>query len=400
MNTHFSRILALYAALILLLFTACSVDPSRGGISGVAAPPPTPILPPAVMHYQDESFSFEYLENWKIFPPGDPTFTLLVDEIRPPGERVVGLSDPSRSGTSLSLLSAIAIYRYPGLPESEIEVFISDAYLNVNPTYGYQEVTEAVLLDSLPTIEKIYTIYMGAPAYGMHDLWFQKGDALFRMTIMMDYHNPEDEAAFNAQVKVVLDSLKVADVLPPLVVVPTMTPTPAPTAYPTSLLLHYEDEAVAFDYPLELKVHDAADASYVVYPDYQLAEEQMVGLGDPQFLTFDKYHRSISIYKMEVPKGGSIELIWMEAYNRIQDKYKPQESSFGRPTLINVNGYGTMQRTYRIYSGEPAYELRDLWMQRENAGYLISIWTIYTNPEDYARFQSGAEALLDSIVFK
>jgi hypothetical protein len=157
---------------------------------------------------------------------------------------------------------------------------------------------------------------------------------------------------------------------------------------------------VAFDYPLELIVHQAADKAYVVYPDYRLAGELVVGLGDPQFLTFDKYHRSISIYKMEVPKGGSIELIWMEAYNKIQDKYKPQESTFGRPTLTNVNGYDAMQRTYRIYSGEPAYELRDLWLQRESAGYLISIWTIYTNPEDYARFQAGAEALLDSVVFK
>ena len=85
-------------------------------MGGIAAPPPTPTPPPAVLHYQDESFSFDYLENWKIYPPGDPAFTLLVDEIQPPGERVVGLSDPARSGTSLSLLSAIAIYRYAGIP--------------------------------------------------------------------------------------------------------------------------------------------------------------------------------------------------------------------------------------------------------------------------------------------
>ena len=90
----------------------------------------------------------------------------------------------------------------------------------------------------------------------------------------------------------------------------------------------------------------------------------------------------------------------MEAYKKIQDKYNPQESPFGQSTLINVNGYDAMQKAYRIYSGEPAYELRDLWLQRDNTGYLISIWTIYTNPEDYARFQAGAEVLLDSIVFK
>ena len=400
MKSRLARNLALFAGLMIFLGAACSLSPSQGGPGGIAAPPPTPTTPPAMLHYQDDSFAFDYLENWKIYPPGDPAFKLLLDEIQPPGERVVGLSDPARSGSSQTLVSAIAIYRYAGLPESEMEKFINDVYEKIHPTYGYQEVTEPLLLDGLPTIEKIYTIYMGEPPYRMHDLWFQEGDALFRLTVLQDYHNPEDEAAFNDQVKIVLDSLKVADVLPPLVIVPTMTPTPAPTPYPSSLLLHYEDDAVAFDYPLELKAHAVADAAYAVYPDYHLAGELMVGLGDPAFLTFDKYHRSISISEMEVPQGSSIELLWMEAYQDIEEKYHPQESAFELPTLVNVNGYDAMQKSYRIYSGEPAYELRDLWLQKENRGFLISIWTIYTNPQDYERFQSGADALLDSIVFK
>ena len=400
MRSRFFRISALCAILILLPFTACSPGPSQGGLGGIAAPPPTPTTPPAILHYQDESFSFDYLENWKIYPAGDPDFIPLVDVIQPHGERVVGLSDPARSGSSQTLVSAIAIYRYAGLSESETEKFIKDAYEKVHPTYGYQEVTEPVVLDGLPTIEKIYTIYMGEPPYRMHDLWFQTGDALFRLTVMMDYHNPEDETAYNAQVKIVLDSLKVADILPPLVIVPTMTPTPAPTPYPSSLLSHYEDEVVAFDYPIEMKIYAGDDSGFTVYPDYHLAGELMVGMGDPQFLTFDKYHRSISIFEMEVPQGSSIELLWMDAYPNIKKKYQPQESSFERPKIVNVNGYDAMQKTYRIYSGEPAYELRDLWMQKENRGFLISIWTIYTNPQDYERFQSGADALLDSIVFK
>ena len=401
MKYRLARTLVLFAALMIFLGTACSLSPSQGEPVGIAAPKPTPTTPPATLHYQDDSFAFDYLENWKIYPPGDPAFLLMLDEIQPPGERVVGLSDPARSGSLQSLVSAIAIYRYAAVPEAEMEGFLQNAYQEVYPPYGYEEDPEPLLVDGIPTIQKIYTLYAGEPAYRMHDLWFQEGDALFRLTVLQDYHNPEDEAAFNDQVKIVLDSLKVADVLPPLVMVPTMTPTPAPTPYPPSLLMHYEDDAVAFDYPLELKAFGAgADAAYAVYPDYHLAGELMVGLGDPQFLTFDKYHRSISISEMEVPPGSSIELLWMEAYQNIEEKYHPQESTIERPSLVNVNGYDAMQKSYRIYSGEPAYELRDLWMQKENRGFLISIWTIYTNPQDYERFQAGADALLDSIVFK
>ena len=344
MKSRLAPNLVLFAGVLAFVGAACSSIPFLGRLGDIAAPPPTPTPPPATLHYQDDSFAFDYLENWKIYPPGDPAFRLIVDEIQPVGERLVGLSDPVRSGTSPTLDSAIAIYRYEPVPETEMEAFLQSAYQEVYPPYGYLEDPVPVLIDGIPTIQKIYTIYSGEPAYRLQDLWFQQGDALFRLTVLQDYHNPEDEAAFNDQVKVVLDSLKVAESLPPLVMVPTMTPTPAPTPYPPSLLLHYEDEAVAFDYPLELKVHSAGDAAYAVYPDDYLAGDLMVGLGDPQYLTFDKYHRSISISEMEVPQGSSIELLWMEAYKNIEEKYRPQESPFKRPTLVNVNGYDAMQK--------------------------------------------------------
>ena len=200
--------LVLFTALMIFLGAACSSIP----FLAEATPTQTVIL-----HYQDEIFAFDYPSNWKIYPAGDPAFNLFpdVDDFQPPGERVVGLSNPLRSGTNRYLDSAIAIYRYTGMPEADLDKFLKGVYQNIRPTYGYEKDSEPVLIDGIPTIQKIYTRYVGEPAYRLHDQWFQKGDALFRLTILLDYHTPEDEAEYNSQVKTVLDSLKIADSPPP-----------------------------------------------------------------------------------------------------------------------------------------------------------------------------------------
>jgi hypothetical protein len=53
-----------------------------------------------------------------------------------------------------------------------------------------------------------------------------------------------------------------------------------------------------------------------------------------------------------------------------------------------------------VAAGEPTYELRDVWLERNDQLYIISIWTEFINPDDFWAFQSGAQALLDSLVIK
>jgi hypothetical protein len=39
-----------------------------------------------------------------------------------------------------------------------------------------------------------------------------------------------------------------------------------------------------------------------------------VGLGDPQFTNFDRYYRSIRIFRQPMPPGSNLETVMLEAY--------------------------------------------------------------------------------------
>ena len=207
MNFRILRILVLCAALVIFLGAACASIPF------MAQPAPTPTV---ILHYRDEALAFDYPSNWKIYPAGDPAFIFFpdVEKFKLTGERVIALADPTRANTIRYFDSAIAIYRYADIPDADIEQFLMEVYRDVRPTYGYEKDLEEVLIDGIPTIQKKYSIYVGEPCYSLHDLWFHKGDDLFRLTVLLDYHTREDEAGFDAQVKIVLDSLKIAGILP------------------------------------------------------------------------------------------------------------------------------------------------------------------------------------------
>jgi hypothetical protein len=59
-----------------------------------------------------------------------------------------------------------------------------------------------------------------------------------------------------------------------------------------------------------------------------------------------------------------------------------------------------LQWAYRVTAGEPTYELRDILLELDDQIYINSIWTEYTNPDDFWAFQSGAQALLESLAIK
>ena len=209
MNSRFLRILVLCSAMLLLLGMACSSIPF------LSQPTPTATV---ILHYQDKTLAFDYPSNWNIYPPGDPAFNIFpdVDKIQPGGERVIALADPARFANIRYQDSAVSIYRYAGMPEADLDHFLEGVYQDIRPTYGYEKDLKPVLIDSIPAIQKKYSVFVGEPRYSLQDLWFQKDDALFRVTVLLDYHTREDEAEFNSQVKIVLDSLEIADNLPPL----------------------------------------------------------------------------------------------------------------------------------------------------------------------------------------
>jgi hypothetical protein len=166
------------------------------------------------------------------------------------------------------------------------------------------------------------------------------------------------------------------------------------------MLLHFENDVVAFDYLKGMKLYTTGDPAFVCYPDIQLGGELVVGLGDPKFINFDTYFRSIRITRLPMPPGSNLEAMFLEAYRPVETKYFPQNGILNANGPVTVAGLAALQKTYRVYSGEPTYELRDIWIQKGDVLFVVSIWTEYTNPDDFTVFQSGADMLLKSLKLK
>ncbi len=171
--------------------------------------------------------------------------------------------------------------------------------------------------------------------------------------------------------------------------------------FPTSTpaLLHYENEVVAFDYMEGMDLHADGGAALQCIPDFQLGGELVVGLGGLK-LGSDRYFRSIRIFRQPMLSDSNLETIMQEAYLRA-DPYKVWSPGVMDTALpVTVAGLPAIQTTYRIYIGEPAYELRDVWVQKEDKLFIVAIWTQYTNPEAIAAFQANADLLLNSLQLK
>ena len=174
----------------------------------------------------------------------------------------------------------------------------------------------------------------------------------------------------------------------------TLFPTPAATTEPK--LLHFENEQVAFDYPDGWKIYTAGDPAFVTYP-IQLGGELVAGAADPHTLYGGRVMaRFLALFRQPLPPGANVEQVMQEAYIQVILS-KGLVSADGPVTLAGLPAY---QKTYRIYSGEPAFELRDIWAERGGEIFRLSIWTNYGNPEFFAAFQSIADMFIKSLKIK
>ena len=181
---------------------------------------------------------------------------------------------------------------------------------------------------------------------------------------------------------------------------PTATLAPTPTL--GSGLSHFENEWVAFDHPAGLTVYEAGFTAVIWYPHIDFGGELVAGLGDERFFGFGNYYRSIRIVRRVLPPASDLARIMGDVYAQAGVKY-PWPLVDGALDLngpITIDGRDAIQKSYRIYSGEPAYELRDIWIPISDEVYIVCIITEWTNPEDFAAFEALAHDLLESLDIK
>jgi hypothetical protein len=400
MNTRSNHNPAILMAFIILLAIACiSVILF---LKPTPSPLPTATMEPKLLHFENDFVAFDYPAGMVVFNAADPAFIPYPSNNRLGGQLVAGLADPEEIGNNGALYRTLGIFRHPIPPGSNLEKVMEQAYNPVDRTTGYVDATGPVRLAGLSAYQQTYSYFdSGSQApYEMRDIWAEKDNMIFRVSIWTPPHNPENFAAFQSLADKIINSLVIKDNLPPILETPTPEPTPSPTPFPASMIAHFENDVVAFDYLKTMKVHTANDPAFQCYPDFQLSGELIVGLGDPNFTGFDNYYRSIRIFRQQIPAGSNLEAIMLDAYRLAEKKLPHEKGILNASGPITVDGLPAVQRTYRVTSGEPAYEMRDIWIQKGNELFILAIWTEYTNPADFAAFQAGADMLLESLRIK
>lgn len=354
---------------------------------------------PEILHFENEMVSFEYPAGLLVFNRIDPGFVTYPIGNELGGQLVVGLADPDEVLQTGQLLRTVSIFRYSNDTDLTMEEFMDACYKSVRRDKAITEVSGPVTLAGLPAFQQAYWTYDGVP-YEMRDIWVQKDDLIFRVSIWTQYHNEDSFSTYQAMADQIVKSLKFKDMQPPYVQTTTPIPTLTPTPIPSDMLLHFENQYVAFDYPKDMVSFTNNDPAFVYYPDFKFGGEVIAGLGDPRFFKFNTYFRSIRITRLTIPQGSNLEVIFQEVYDRANKKLSLQTGVLDANGLLKINGWDGLQKTYRVYSGEPAYELRDIWFQKEKEILIISIWTEYTNAEDFSLFQGNSDAFLNSLVIK
>jgi hypothetical protein len=379
-------------ALVLVLNIACN------SITPFLKPTPLPLLPtPAteILHFENDFVTFDYPAGVRIYTTNDPAFNTYPGEIRFGGELVVGLSDPHWIKRDI-LYSSIGVYRHPIPPGSSLDEILETTYKNI---WGGNEVIEdsgPFTIDGLAAYQKTYRVASGPLWYTLRDIWIEKDGGILRLALHEEVYAPD----FQPIAELFLNSLDIKENLPPIVETPTPEPTLTPTPFPASMLRHFENDVVAFDYLKVMNVYDAGDSTFQCYPDFQLGGEMVVGLGDPKFTGFGNYYRSIRIFRQPMPPGSNLETVMLDAYRQVEDKFPRDQGEMDATGPVTVAGLSAFQWTYQVHSGEAAYELRDVWILKDVELFIISIWTEYTAPDDFTVFQAGADLLLKSLRIK
>jgi hypothetical protein len=358
---------------------------------------PTPTAQPPV-HFENELVAFDYPAGARIFAALDTAFNPYSNFYQLGGDLVIGFANQSWMDQYGTLYSSIGIFRHAQPAGSSLEDVMQAAYAT-NKGPSPEEVPEqsgAYSLDGRVGVRKTYRFASGPLWYTFQDIWLKADGSILRISLNMEAY----EADFQAASDLFLDSLNIQENLPPFTEQPTPAPTALPTRYPSALLTHYDDNQLAFDYPQGLIILTSWQSDSNCFPDIHFGGEWLVGLGEPRFLVSSIYYHSIQITRLPMSSGSNLEAVMLNVYEQAQARFPQEPSTLATTGSVSIAGQTGFQWAYRVTTGEPTYELRDIWLELDNQFYIISIWTEYTNPDDFWAFQSGAQALLDSLAIK
>jgi hypothetical protein len=157
-----------------------------------------------------------------------------------------------------------------------------------------------------------------------------------------------------------------------------------------------EQEAFAFEYDAGWQPHFEGELPNVV--DVRLDVETLgLVLDSSRFVETPLkpfYYYAVVIMRKAIPAGSSLQEVYQETYAKQVLAY-PEAAKDG---VSQLGGLPALERVYPYYSGEPRYDIRELWVERDGWAYILSQRARYTDKVNLDH--PGFKTIEDSFQFK
>jgi len=157
-------------------------------------------------------------------------------------------------------------------------------------------------------------------------------------------------------------------------------------------LKHYSSNGVSFDYPDDWGPISQVFPKYEMQHDPELNADELAIIVDAGSSTGqgEKYSVSVHIMKRDLPSGVSLKSLFDQTY---EDKSYVMISD----DTATINGIQAYIKVYKKPHGEPWYQVKDVWLEKDGEVYIISCWAL---PSGFAELQDKFNIIIDSFTIE
>lgn len=162
----------------------------------------------------------------------------------------------------------------------------------------------------------------------------------------------------------------------------------------------YNDQEISFNYPSHWMTFtdfwpNTYGSPYKASIDRNLNATEIMGVLNPRTTSNQlKYSTSVKIEKKNMT--NNLKDTFDQTYNSLKQDKGELYQEISQKTFM-VDGVVAYEKVYKIPHGEPWFQVRDVWIEKNGMIYILSCWCI---PEDFNKSQDDFNLIINSFHVK
>jgi hypothetical protein len=158
---------------------------------------------------------------------------------------------------------------------------------------------------------------------------------------------------------------------------------------------HFENDQFAFDYPAGWQTLDAIWGDrFTPASENELGAREINGVADPATSTpWERYSVYCEVAVRELPAGRTLEEVYHEAYLTSPAAIEQVISE----TTLTVDGVTAYEYIYTQFWGEPLWQRRDVWLEKNGVIYILTCKAL---PNRFEERQADFDLIVNSFHVK